>query len=147
MKNTLGKISLIAATAFACCLTSCGKKDTADTLSDEMVTQMGELADAVSSAKDKDSAEAAAKKIDEIGDEFVAIAKRLEALGDPSDEDKKLVEEKMDKAEKEMRGKMADGMKDMMKNPEAAKIIGEAMEKFGKKMDDAEKIFEKYGKD
>ena len=78
---------------------SCGEKDTADSLSDELVSKMGELATAVESAKDKASAEKAATEIDIIGDEFVAIAKRLDALGEPSEEDKKLVEEKMKKSE------------------------------------------------
>ena len=126
---------------------SCGKKDTAASLSDEMVAQMGELITAIESAKDKESAEKAAVKIGEVGDEFVAIAGRLDALGDPSEEDKKLVKEKMDKAEAENKDKMMNAMKSIMSNPEVGTILGKAMEEFGKKMESVESTFDKYGKD
>jgi len=132
---------------FSLFVVSCGKKDTAASLSDEMATQMGELASAVESAKDKESAEKAATRIDEIGDEFVAIAGRFDALGDPSEDDKKLVEEKMDKAEKENEEKMKSAMKNIMSNPEVGAILGKAMEGFGKKMEGVEDTFKKYGKD
>ncbi len=125
---------------------SCGKKDTADSLSDELVSKMDELVAAIETAKDKDSAEKAATEIDKIGDEFVAIAKRLDALGEPSEEDKKLVEEKMEKSQDGNSDKMSAAMKSIMTNPEVGMIIGKAMEGFGKKMEEAEKTFEKYGK-
>lgn len=129
------------------CVMSCGKKDTAASLSDEMVAQMEELVSVIESAKDKESAEKAATRIGEIGDEMVAIAGRLDALGDPSEEDQKLVKDKMDAAEKANQDKMMAIMKNVMSNQEVAAILGKAMEEFGKKMEGAEDTFKKYGKD
>ena len=146
MKPTLTRISIMTSVVLSLFVVSCGKKDTADSLSDELVSKMGELATAIETAKDKESAEKAATEIDNIGDEFVAIAKRLDALGEPSEEDKKLVEEKMEKSQGGDGNKMSAAMKSVMTNQEVGAIIGKAMQGFGKKMEEAEKTFEKYGK-
>lgn len=141
---------------FSLFVVSCGKKDTAasasdkDTaasVSDEMAAQMGELITTLESAKDKGSAEKAAEKIGKIGDEFVAMAGRLDALGDPSEEDKKLVKEKMDKAEEENEKRMMAAMTGIMTNQEVGPIIMKAMEGFSEKMEGVEDTFKKYGKD
>lgn len=146
MKSTLTRLTIMTSVVLSLFVVSCGKKDTADSLSDELVANMGELVAAIDTAKDRESAEKAATKIGEIGDEFTAIAKRMDALGDPSEEDKKLVGSKRDKAEDEMKEKMMATMETVMANPEVAPIIGKAMEDFGNKMDEADKTFNKYGK-
>ncbi|MCP5537586.1 MAG: hypothetical protein H7A51_15305 [Akkermansiaceae bacterium] len=147
MKSTLSLIAVTTSMVLSLFVMSCGKKDTAASLSDEMLTQMEELITAIESAKDKESAEKSATRIDEIGDELVAIAGRLDALGEPSEEDKKLVKEKMDKAEQDNKERMMAAMKNIMGNQEVGAILGTAMEAFGKKMDGVEDTFKKYGKD
>ena len=144
MKNKLTQFTMVACATTAMIFTSCGKKDTVDSLSDEIVEQMNAMADAMSSVKDKESAEAAAKKIEEIGDEMEDIAKRMEALGDPSDEDKKLVTEKVEAAQKAMGEKMAKSGGEMATDPEAGKIMMEAMKKFGERMKETEKTMKKF---
>ena len=146
MKSTLSKFAVLSTMAAAMFFTSCGKKDTVDSLTDEIITKFDELAETVATAKDKESAEAAAKKIDAIGDDILAIAKRLEALPEPSEDEKKKIDEKMDAAVDDMQKKMADSMKGAMADPEVGKIIMEAMNGFGKKMDEAEDTFKKFGK-
>jgi len=132
--------------ALAMLFTSCGKKDTADSVTDELIGKFDELIVALESAKDKDSAEKAAKKIDAIGEDLDGIVKRLDALEEPSEEEKKKIDEKMDKAMESNGDKMGEAMKNLSSDPEAMKIIGEAMKKFGEKMQSAEKTFKKFGK-
>ena len=150
MKSTLSRLALATSMALSLLVMSCGsddKKDTADSLSDETVTQMEALITAIESAKDKESAEKAATKIGEIGDAIVAISGRLDALGDPSEEDVKIFKDKMDKAEEDNEKKMMGAMKGIMASPEVAAVLGKAMEEFGKKMEGVETTFKKYGKD
>jgi len=144
MKTSFYKLSLMSFTAITMLFTSCGKKDTVDSLCDEIISNMSEFADAMGSVKDKESAEAAAEKISTIGDELVAISKRLEVLEVPSDEEKKALAEKIDKAKNEVKEKINSanvdpGDKDVMA------IMGKAMADFGKKMDSVKETFEKYG--
>lgn len=152
MKTTVSKLAIVAASALALFITSCGDKkgeaaaDTPDSVTDELLTTMDDLSATIATAKDKESAEAAATKIGEIGDEFLAIAKRLDALDEPSEEVKKELDEKMDKAMEEKQGKMMEAMKAISSNPEAMTIVGKAMEAFGEKMNSAEDIFKKFGK-
>ncbi|BDS06345.1 hypothetical protein NT6N_13850 [Oceaniferula spumae] len=146
MKTTLCKLSVLSSIVLAMFFTSCGKKDTPDSVTDELLTKFDELITTLESVKDKDSAEAAAKKIDTIGNDFQDIAKRLDALPEPSEEEKKALDEKMDKAMDAKQEKMGSAMKGVMSDPEAAKIIMEAMKGFGEKMQEAEKTFKKFGK-
>lgn len=147
MKSTLSRIAVTASMVLALFVISCGKKDTADSLSDEMVTQMGELVSAIESSKDKESAEKSAIKIGEIGDAMVELAGRFDALGEPSEEDKKLVKEKTDKAEEDNEERITAALKNIAASPEAGVILGKAMDDFGKKMEGVESTFKKYGKD
>lgn len=146
MKTTLSKLAVMSSLAIAMLFTSCGKKDTPDSVTDELLGEFDNLITALESVKDKESAEKAAKKIDTIGDDFLAIAKRLEALPEPSDAEKEKLDKKMDDAMESKQKKLGEAMKGLMSDPEAAKIIMEAMKGFGKKMDSAEKTFKKFGK-
>jgi len=122
------------------------KKDTPDSLTDEMIAGMNKLADVFSSAKDKESAEAAVTKIDAIADEFAAIAGRMDKLDTPTDEEKLALDAKMDKASDDMQKKMAGTMTTLMQNQEVAQILGPAMQKFGERMAEHDKVFERFGK-
>ena len=139
MKNKLTLFTMAACAAAAMLFTSCGKKDTFSSLADETVAEMNALADAMSTVKDKESAEVAAKKVDEITANLEDIAKRLEALGEPSEDDKNLMMEKLQSAEKGIREKMIQSGDAMRSDPEIAKIIMEAMNKFGERMSELDK--------
>jgi len=120
--------------------------DTPDSLGDEMIVQMNALADALMSATDKASAEAAVMKIDGVGDEIGKIAARMDKLETPSDEVKLALDAKMDKGKEAMDAKMKGAMGTIMQNEEVAGILGPAMEKFGKGMKEHDKVFERFGK-
>jgi len=122
------------------------KKDTPDTLTDEMIVQFHALGDALVSAKDKASAEASVKQIEGVGDAMAAIATRMDKLETPSDEEKLALDAKMDKVQEGMEAKMGEAMKSLMANEEVAKIIGPAMQKFGERMSEHDKVFERFGK-
>jgi len=146
MKSTLNKIAVMSSIAVAMLFTSCGKKDTAESVTDEMLSKFDELVTSLEGVKDKASAEKSAKEIDAIGEDFLELAKRLEALPEPSEEEKKALDDKMDKAMDAKQKKMGEAMKGFMSDPEAAKIVMEAMTGFGEKMEEAEKTFKKFGK-
>ncbi|MFK7911715.1 MAG: hypothetical protein AB8F34_14095 [Akkermansiaceae bacterium] len=152
--------SIVTAISAPLLFTSCGdkkdgggddsaqteKKDTPDSLTDELIVQMNALADAMVSAKDKASAEEAAKKVEGIGDAVESIATRLDKLETPSEEDKKKLDEKMDKAQEAMGEKMGAVMGAMMSNEEIGEVLGPAMQKFGERMKKHDPIFERFGK-
>ncbi len=154
MKTTVSKLSVVAATALALFITSCGDKksskssapDTPDSLTDELLVKMDELAEAIATAKDKESAENAAETIGTIGDDFAAIVERLDALDEPSDEVKKQIDKKMDDAMEGKQEKMMTAMQSISSNQEVMVIISKAIQGFGEKMKDAEATFKKFGK-
>ena len=132
--------SLVASTML---ITSCGKKDTVDSLSAELAATVEEISSTMDTVKDKESAQKAAKRIGEIGDEFVSNAKRLDALGDPTDEDKKLVGDRMSKAMRAMNKKREKSL-ETTGSVEAAVILGKAIEGFGKRMKEVEETLKKF---
>ena len=162
MKRTtaLRLFSIATAVTAPLLFTSCGEKkdgggddnaqtentDTPDSLTDELIVQMNALADALATAKDKASAEEAVKKIDGIGDAVDSIATRLDKLETPSEEGKKALNQKTDKAQEAMEKKMGGLIGAMMSNEEIGTVLGPAMEKFGERMEKHNPIFERFGK-
>ncbi len=122
------------------------KKDTPDSLTDEMIVQMGAFSDAIMSAKDKASSEAAVKKIEGVSDKIDGIAARLDKLETPSEEEKIALDEKMDKSQDAMKEKMGAVMPTIMQNPEVGEIIGPALQKFAERMKSNDKVFKRFGK-
>ena len=153
MKTTVTQLSVVAAMALALFITSCGDKkgsaasapDTPDSVTDELLVKMDELAEAIATAKDKESAEKAAETIGTISDDFAAIVKRLDALDEPSEEVKKQLDEKMDKAMGKKQEKVKTAMQSISSNQEAMMIVSNAMQALGEKMKDAEAILKKFG--
>jgi len=163
MKPILSRIAVVSTLSVAFFISSCGKKkdtagaskqdaaetvkkDTADSLTDEVLVQFDALIVALGSAKDIESAGKSAKAIDAIGDKMVVIAKRLEALDEPSEELKKAIDAKMEKAMDAKKASLNEAMKGAMANPEVMKVLGESMKGFGQKMKAADETFKKYGK-
>lgn len=126
---------------------SCGKKDTAESVTDELLNKFNAVITAVESATDKESAEAAAEKIDSLSEEIDAIVVRLDALEEPGADEKTALDEKMDKAMEANGEKIGNAMKGLAGKPEAMKIMGEALQEFGKKMNAHEEVFKKFGKE
>ena len=116
-------------------------KDTADSLSDEMVVQMNALSEALATAKDKETAEAAVVKINKISDNMTAISQRLAKVGKPTEKEQAALVEKMTGVQT----KMQEAMVGVMQSPEAAAIIMPAMMEFGKKMAENEAAQNKVG--
>lgn len=137
MKSTLSRAAISISIVLSLFVISCGKKNTPDSLSDELVTQVEELTSAIESAKDKESAEKAAIKINKLADKQVEIFAQLKAL-DLSAADEKLIEEKISKAETDNEQRTMAAMRSIMGNPEVRAIIMQSMAEFGKKMESAE---------
>ena len=120
-------------------------KDTADSLTDEMVAQFNTLTEAIAAAKDKASAEASAVKINKVGDDIAAIAERMSKVDKPTAEEQTALTEKMTAASADMQTKMQEAMVGIMQNQEAAAIIMPAMMEFGKKMAENGDVLSKIG--
>lgn len=123
------------------------KVDTAESLTDEIADEFNKLSDALKSIEDKESAEAAAEKINEVGKSMVALAKRAEEIAEPSEEKKKELDAKMEERMKVFQKDLRPIMTKMMQKPEVAQIVMGAMEKFTEQMEEAEAGFQKLGKD
>lgn len=151
MKLNLSKITAVASVALSMLFVSCGedkkKADTLDSLADEVVDTINRVPEAMSKIKDKGSAQEAADVIGEVGDELVAIAERMEKLDEPSDEEKKAMDKKIEEGIKGGDETMSKIDPAVMGDPEIQKIINEAMKGFMEKMKKAEATFKKYGKD
>jgi len=120
------------------------KADSYDSLSDEMLSVMNSLADALGSVKDKATAEAAAKKIDGLVPQVNDIAARLKKLGKPSKEQAQKINAKMDAADAKFEEKMKVGMGAAMSDPEVGKVIMTAMNDFGEKTKEMDKLVQDY---
>lgn len=106
------------------------KQDTMDSLTDEIIVQRRHFCEAIASAKDKASAQEAVKKLNRIGDEFAAIAARMDKLETPSEEEKERIDEKMLSAGKAMEEKFEEAMQDAIFNEEVSGIIAPAVREF-----------------
>lgn len=146
MKKVVAKISFLAAAAFSLCVVSCAKKDTAQSLTDELINELKAMNQSLAEVKDKASAEKAAAKVDEVVKKINDVADRLSKLDVPSDEEKKKLKESMDKAKSEFKydsSGLAD-IKDVNEKMAISKIITEAMTKYGKAMQKHQELFKKY---
>ena len=120
------------------------KKDTPDNLTDELIVNMNKIADAISSSKDKASAEQATESLSAISDSIADVASRLDKLETPDDAELTRLDEKMKQASAAIGQKMNSSMPTIMGNQEVAAIIGPALQEFGKRMDEHEKVFQRF---
>lgn len=144
-KQILSRFFVAATLVAVMALTSCDKKDTADSLADEFIEQMNRIPKAMSSITDKATAEEAATTIGDAGDELVSIAERLKDLPEPSDEEKEKLSKKIEDGIK-LGGMMGNVDVNVMRDQEIQKIIESAMTGLEAKMKKIEKEFVKLGK-
>lgn len=155
-------VTLAAASLF---FTSCGEKkdtedkasteakastevqksqDTLDSLTDELIVQLNQYAETVLSVKDTTTANAAIANLDVIGDAIGAIAARLDKIETPDEATNIAVDEKMKNASNAIKQKMqAAGQ--IMSNQEVAGILIPALQNFGMRMAEHEKVFKRFG--
>ena len=107
---------------------------------------MNKIADAITSAKDKASAEEAVKSLNTISDEIAAVAARMDKLKTPDDAELIRLDDKMKTASAAVGQKMNDAMPTIMTNEEVAVVIGPALQEFGVHMAEHEKVFKRFGK-
>ncbi|MEX2214390.1 MAG: hypothetical protein WD768_09700 [Phycisphaeraceae bacterium] len=100
-----------------------------EAVAEESVSKFKELASVLEGVTDTASAKAAKPKIDAIVAELKAIGERSKALPEPDEATKKKIMEKMKTELTSAMMKMQEAMMKLATNPEAAKALGEAMEK------------------
>ena len=120
------------------------EKDTLGSLTDELIVQLNQYADIVLAVKDTTTAQEAVSNLDQVGDAIGAIAARLDKIETPDEATNIAVDEKMKNASMAIQQKMqAAGQ--IMSNQEVAKILIPALQNFGVRMAEHEKVFRRFG--
>ncbi|SHJ66234.1 hypothetical protein SAMN02745181_2293 [Rubritalea squalenifaciens DSM 18772] len=118
--------------------------DTVDALANETMAKLNQLIVILESVKDEASADKAVKDIDQVGNDMLAISKRLSKLDKPSDQKKAELEKKFAAKVQEFGPRAGAAMMNMLEREELAIKVGKAMEGVGEKMEQAGKVFEDY---
>jgi hypothetical protein len=99
----------------------------------------------VRSPSDVESAKAAAAKLEEIQENIAEIAERLVRLDVPPEEEGKRYGRQLRDYERKIEEEMGDAEEEAQHlDPEAARILREAMEGFGGRMQELLVVFEEY---
>ena len=118
--------------------------DTLDSLTDELVVQFNQYADIVLTVKDTATAQEAVSNLNTIADAIAAIAARLDKIEIPDEAANIAVDEKMKTASMAIKQKM-QAAGEIMSNQEVASILIPALQNFGKRMAEQEKVFMRFG--
>jgi serine/threonine protein kinase len=119
-----------------------------EVIANRIMDSMQEFAKAASSATDLDSANEAAKKINEIGDRFTGLAEELKKMDPPSEEVKKAIDAKMESRNKELEKAIGEDLQKSMQAlaPEAQQVMQAAFMEFFGKMSQVGPEFERHFK-
>ena len=129
--------AVILASVFLATLVVSCSGDTHEKIVDDTLTQMEEVATVIEGVKDKESAEAAAKKLEGMVGTFEKLAERMKEIGDPDEKTEKELEAKMETRMKELQEKMTAAMMSAAsKDPAVISILQAPMEKIGKAMEE-----------
>ena len=112
-------------------------KDTIDSLCDAEIALMKKQVDILGTVKDTTSANKAAKALDKLGDQFIAVNKRLIALS-PSDAETDRYDQKIEAAEQSMKKDWVKHMRFISRKPDLRVIIGKAIRDYEIKRTKAE---------
>ena len=118
--------------------------DTLDSLTDELIVQLNQYADIVLTVKDTSTAEEAVTNLNTVADAITAIAARLDKIELPDEAANIAVDEKMKTASMAIKQKMQT-VGEIMSNQEVAAILIPALQNFGKRMAEQEKVFMRFG--
>lgn len=118
--------------------------DTLDSLTDELVVQLNQYADIVLAVKDTATAQEAVTNLNTVADAIAAIAARLDKIEMPDEAANIAVDEKMKTASMAIKQKM-QAAGEIMSNEEVAGILIPALQNFGKRMAEQEKVFMRFG--
>ncbi len=104
-----------------------GCSDSREKVTEDGLDLMEEMVGVLEGVTDKESAEEAKPKLEELNKEGEELKARAEKLGDPSKEEEKELEEKYGEQMKEVFGKMMAQMARLSAKPEAMAVIGDSM--------------------
>ncbi|MFL2451257.1 MAG: type II secretion system protein GspG [Verrucomicrobiales bacterium] len=113
-------------------------------LTTNLITSMGEFADALAGIEDKKSALDAAAKFGGIAEKLEALAMKMEVLGFPEGSQAEEINSQMTKFEKEMQQKMNKSIQPIFGNEELNEVLMPAFMKFGERMDKLNPVMEKW---
>ena len=110
-----------------------------------LMSMMSSFADTVSTIRDKESAEAAAAKFDQIATDFEALASKMEKVGAPTGKQIEEFSALFSKTEEELQEKMQPVLGFLLGDEEVGVILSPAFQSFGERMEKLNPIIEKWG--
>ena len=122
MKKTLWMVVLMVAAVGVV-----GCSDSRDKVIEDQLDIMEEMVGVLEGVTDKESAEEAKPKLEELSKETEAIQARAEKLGDPTEEEQKELKEKYGEQMTEVAVKIAEQMQRLQSNPETKSVVDGAM--------------------
>jgi hypothetical protein len=117
----------------------------AESLTDELIAQLNEFADAMISATDRATAEASVEKLGTVADAIADIAARINNLKTPDEATRTRLREKMMQANQALDQRLIANMQNMMNDEELSNIMGPALMEFQSKLSAHEKTFNRLG--
>jgi hypothetical protein len=96
----------------------------------DVLATMKEMFEVLGTVNDKASADAAKAKLDKLGNKLADLQQRSNALGPITKEEMERIQKKLEPEMNEMRDKMMQVLPRLAQNPEASKLMQEAMGKF-----------------
>ena len=124
MRNTLASTLL----AVSIMLIGCGG-DSYESMASDSVSYYEEMASILEGVSDVESAKAAVPKLEAVGQKMADLKKRADALGKPTPEQNKALEEKFTKEMSTAMDKMMAASMKLADKPEVQKILEEPMKK------------------
>ena len=106
-----------------------------EAIANRLMDSMEELASSAMNVSDKDSAQVAAEKINELGDRFTAMAAELKTMDPPSNDLKKEINDKMEARQEQMEESMK-GFQEKIESldEDSQQIVENAFGEFFQKM-------------
>ncbi len=125
MRNTLASTLL----AVSIMLIGCGG-DSYESMASDSVSYYEEMASILEGVSDVESAKAAAPKLEAVGQKMAELRKRTDALGQPTLEQVKALEEKYTKEMTSAMGRIGAVARKLAGKPEIEEILEVPMKKF-----------------
>jgi predicted RNase H-like nuclease (RuvC/YqgF family) len=113
-----------------CALSGCGRSKH-EAAVDDAIAIGNELCDILDGVKDKDSAQAAAGKIEKLGSRMKDLSERIKAMGEPSKEEQEKIGKKLDEQSEKLKKRMEANQAKFFTYP----VLLEALMKVGKEME------------
>lgn len=140
--NAMKKLLLISlSTLFGLLSMSCGKKDTAVSITNELVDKYDEVSAVIEVVEDSASAEDAVQKLAALGDELLAIASRAQSVEVDDIEELEQLDRVLKQAVSPVMDQLSAKMQQLSGDPKTLELFATGVEDFASKVERAERAY------